>query len=190
MPTAADAATGTDAATVLDASPHDAAAGDAGVGPSDAGLADAGDGSVSIPMVTVPFDISQYSGITFWGMTTTPNDGGPLSVKIQFPDTDTDPRGGVCNGGFTDGGGDTSKCYDSYASYVSFTNTWQQFTVWLSTDGGSPDGGGLAQDGCGPLATWTPRAVYGVNWQAEDSDGPDAGPETYDLWVDGVYFLK
>jgi hypothetical protein len=81
---------------------------DAGADP-----ADAGPGS---PKYTVPFDISRFKAVTFWGMTTTPDaDTGSLAVKISFPDTDTDPRGQICNGG----GGNTSKCYNSYAATSS-----------------------------------------------------------------------
>ena len=93
---------------------------DAGADP-----ADAGPGS---PKYTVPFDISHYKAVTFWGMTTTPDaTSGMMLVKMSFPDTDTDPRGEVCNGG----GGNTSKCYNSYAKTFAFTTSWQQFTVML-----------------------------------------------------------
>ena len=101
---------------------------DAGADP-----ADAGPGS---PKYTVPFDISRYKAVTFWGMTTTPDpDTEALLVKMSFPDTDTDPRGQICNGG----GGNTSKCYNSYAANFKFTTSWQQFTVTLDAgDGGHP----------------------------------------------------
>ncbi len=96
----------------------------------------AGDAGPPIPMVTVPFDISRYKAITFWGMTTTPDPTtNSMQVKVQFPDTDTDPRGEICNGG----GGNTSKCYNSYASYLNFTTSWQKFTVLLDAGkGGVP----------------------------------------------------
>ena len=132
--------------------------GDAGVITGDAG----------VPMVTVPFDISRYKAITFWGMTTTPDPTtNSMQVKVSFPDTDTDPRGQVCNGG----GGNTSKCYNSYAAYLNFTTSWQQFTVFLdaSDRGLTASGGiGIAIDTTwGYLqAQWIPTQVYGINWQA------------------------
>jgi len=158
---------------------------DAGA-PSDPG-ADAGDG----PRVTVPFDISRYKAVTFWGMTTTPDpEKGSLEVKISFPDTDTDPRGQICNGG----GGNTSKCYNSYAAYFKFTTSWQQFTVALDTgDGGVPAAGGIAIDPTWGYqgAQWLPTQVYGINWQAQRNTAPeDAPPLMTDIWVDDVYFVE
>jgi hypothetical protein len=158
---------------------------DAGA-PSDPGP-DAGDG----PRVTVPFDISRYKAVTFWGMTTTPDpDEGSLEVKISFPDTDTDPRGQICNGG----GGNTSKCYNSYAARFKFTTTWQQFTVTLDAgDGGVPAAGGIAIDPTWGYqgAQWLPTQVYGINWQAQRNVAPgDAPPLMTDIWVDDVYFVE
>jgi hypothetical protein len=142
-------------------------------------------------MVTVPFDISRYKAVTFWGMTTTPDPmKGSLRVKVQFPDTDTDPRGQVCNGG----GPNTSKCYNSYAAYVEFTTSWQQFTVLLDpgTDRVPPPGGIAIDPSWGyQQAQWLPNAVYGINWQAQKDTLPDAGPPLEaDIWIDDVYFVE
>lgn len=143
-------------------------------------------------MVTVPFDISRYKKLTFWGMTTTPDPTtGSLHVKVSFPDPDTDPRGQVCNGGSSD----TSLCYNSYAAYVEFTNSWQQFTVLLDAGG---DGGVAPTDGISidpswgnQRAKWIPTMVYGINWQAQRNTDPDAGPPLMtDIWVDDVYFVQ
>jgi hypothetical protein len=156
---------------------------DAGADP-----ADAGEGA---PRYTVPFDISRYKAVTFWGMTTTPDpDKGSLEVKISFPDTDTDPRGQVCNGG----GGNTSKCYNSYAAFFKFTTSWQQFTVMLDAGtGGVPVSGGIAIDPSWGFqgAQWLPTQVYGINWQAQRNTLPeDAPPLMTDIWVDDVYFVE
>jgi hypothetical protein len=156
---------------------------DAGADP-----ADAGPGS---PKYTIPFDISRYKAVTFWGMTTTPDpDTEVLQVKMSFPDTDTDPRGQVCNGG----GGNTSKCYNSYAANLKFTTSWQQFTVMLDAgNGGPPPTGGIAIDPSWGFqgAQWIPTAVYGINWQAQRNTMPGDGPPLMtDIWVDDVYFVE
>ena len=158
---------------------------DAGADP-----ADAGPGS---PKYTIPFDISRYKAVTFWGMTTTPDpDSGSLAVKISFPDTDTDPHGQVCNGG----GGNTSKCYNSYAANFKFTTSWQQFTVALDTgagDGGTSGAVGIAIDPTWGFqgAQWLPAQVYGINWQAQRNIDPGAAPPLMtDIWVDDVYFVE
>ncbi len=167
--------------------------GDAGApDASNTSASDAGDAGPSIPKTTVPFDISRYKAFTFWGMTTTPDPTtGWLAVKVQLPDTDTDPRGEVCNGG----GGNTSKCYNSYAHNLHFTTSWQQFTVVLDAGG---DGGVAPDDGIAidPLwgyqqARWMPTQVYGINWQAQRNIAPDAGaPLMTEIWVDDVYFVE
>jgi len=194
---AADA-TAMDATTTTDAAASDAAADDAAVGDAaasdaaagDAAVGDASDAAPPIPRVTVPFDISGYKGITFWGMTTTPDPAtSTLQVKVQFPDTDTDPRGEICNGG----GGNTSECYNSYAAYLDFTTTWQQYTVLLDPGdgGGAPDGGiAIDTDWGYSRAQWLPTQVYGINWQAQKNTDPDAGSLTTELWIDDVYFVK
>jgi hypothetical protein len=153
--------------------------------------ASAADAGASIPMVTVPFDISRYKAITFWGMTTTPDPtAGSMQVKVQFPDTDTDPRGQICNGG----GGNTSMCYNSYAAYLNFTTSWKEFTVLLDAGkGGVSPTGGIAIDKTWGYqqAEWIPTQVYGINWQAQRNIGPDEGPPLKtDIWVDDVYFVE
>ncbi len=124
-------------------------------------------------------------------MTTTPDSvSGALQVKMSFPDTDTDPRGQVCNGG----GGNTSKCYNSYAANFQFTTSWQQFTVTLDAgDGGVPAAGGIAIDPSWGFqqAQWIPTQVYGINWQAQRNTDPGSGPPLMtDIWVDDVYFVE
>ena len=178
-------------AGVVDASGVDATVDDATVADAASDAGDAGDAGPSIPRITIPFDISRYKGITFWGMTTTPDDTGSLQVKVGFPDTDTDPRGEVCNGG----GGDLSKCYNNYAAYLNFTTSWQQFIVLLDAGDGGVDGppdGGIAIDSTWGYqnAQWIPTQVYGINWQGQKNTDPDAGPVSTDIWVDDVYFLE
>jgi hypothetical protein len=165
--------------------------GDAGAPTGNTGAGGAGDAGPPIPRTTVPFDISHYKAVTFWGMTTTPDSTGSLLVKMQFPDTDTDPRGNVCNGG----GGNTSKCYNSYATFFQFTTSWQQFTVKLDAgaDGGAAPIDGIAIDPTWGYqqAQWLPTQVYGINWQAQRNTNPDAGPPlATDIWVDDVYFIE
>jgi hypothetical protein len=165
---------------------------DAGVPAGKAAAGDAGDAGPPIPRTTIPFDISRYKAFTFWGMTTTPDSmTGSLQVKVQLPDTDTDPRGEICTGGSSD----TSLCYNSYAQLLKFTTSWQQFTVKLDAGG---DGGVAPSDGISidpswgyQRAQWIPTQVYGINWQAQRNEAPDAGPPLMtDIWIDDVYFIE
>jgi hypothetical protein len=169
--------------------PDAGATGDAAAdaAPKDA-ASDGGDAAPPIPKVTVPFDISAYKGIVFWGKATTTDagDAGALDLKVQLPDTDTDPRGGVCNGAAAGASdlSDTSQCYNSYAVHEMVTGDWQRFTVMF---------GDLQIDpnfGYQNPAPWDGKKVYGINWQGQKNSVPDAGAETVDFWIDDVYFIQ
>ncbi len=170
-----------DAGVSVDAAVHDAAA------LADAAIHDAGEdgGEAGVPMMTVPFDISQYKGITFWGKTTA-GDAGSLDVKVQFPDTDTDPRGGVCNSGVAHAAdpADLGQCFNSYAEHVTFTGDWQQFTVMFSDLAIDPTYGYQMPN------PWSGTNVYALQWQGQDNNAPDSGTVVMDLWVDDVYFIQ
>jgi hypothetical protein len=182
-----DASSAADASSTGDATVHDASDGAIADGSStsieDSG-SDSGDAAPPIPKVTVPFDISQYKGITFWGMSAGADAAG-LDVKVQFPDTDTDPRGYVCNSpeAGANGPDDVTLCYNSFAEHLTFTGDWQQFTVMFAD---------LQQDpGYGhPVAAWNSSQVYGINWQAQDSDPLGSPAITTDFWIDDVYFIQ
>jgi hypothetical protein len=162
----------------------DAAAADADV--ADASPGDAGDGAPPTPRVTVPFDISQYKGIVFWGKAG--QDGGTLDVKVQFPDTETDPRGGVCNGAAAGAAGpcDHAQCYNSYALHEMFTSEWQEFTVLFNDPAFAID----PSWGYQSVSIWDGKKIYGVNWQSQKNTPADAGALGVEFWVDDVYFIQ
>jgi hypothetical protein len=163
-------------------------AGDAASVATDASLddgGDAGDAGPPIPRVTVPFDISQYKGITFWGRTALPDDAGGTDVKVAFPNTDTDPRGNVCNSpeaGAADFD-DVTLCYNSYSFHVTFTDAWTPYTIMFSKLG-------LENFGYSTPNPFTGKQVYGINWQEQDNDMDDANGQPMDLWIDDVYFIQ
>jgi hypothetical protein len=116
---------------------------------------------------TATYDASAYVGFVFWGRT-----GGTTTdgvVRILVPDANTDPRGMVC-----------TTCYEYLGADLSFTATWQQFTV-MYTD--------LAQQNPGvPVeTTLDAAAVYGVQFQVSTKAPPD---EAFDILVDDIYFIK
>jgi len=158
--------------------------------PVDGGLpADAGP-EASVPQVTVPTDISTYSGFTFWAMSGI--DGGTVSVHTLFPDTDTDPRGGKC-GIANDAGGVNYQCSDDFQHTDTFGATWTQVTISLagcSTGAVSCD---LSQRAFGtvPVGTFfNPTQVYGAKWQSDGSQFVDAAPVVTGFYVDDAYFVQ
>jgi hypothetical protein len=166
----------------------DADAGDSGSAP-DATTLDAGvDGDAGSPVARriVPFDISAYKGITFWGRTDTPGDAGGLDVEVLFPDTDTDPLGGICNSPTAGASGpnDYSQCNNSFAAQLTFTGQWQQFTVMFRDLAINPSFGYQVP---GPF---TGKSVYGISWQAQDTATPNAKNQSMDVWVDDAYFVR
>ncbi|MCL2450498.1 MAG: hypothetical protein FWD17_16240, partial [Polyangiaceae bacterium] len=161
-------------ATVTDAGDVEASSVDAGAD---------GDAGASAAYATVPFDISQYSGITFWGRTDI-DEGGGVDLKVLFPDWDTDPRGGVCNGPPADASSsDISQCYNSYAVHVTLHSGWQQYFVLFSNVQIDPSRGYQG-------AQWDATKVYGIDWQEQDNATPDSTNQPMDLWIDDVYFIK
>ncbi len=156
--------------------------GDAGVPPSNAGAGDAGDAGPSIPRSTIPFDISRYKAFTFWGMTTTPDPTtGYMQVKVQFPDTDTDPRGEICNGG----GGEYFEVLQQLRSRI--LQLHDQLATVHGVAGRGGDGGVAPADGIAidptwgyQRAQWIPTQVYGINWQAQRNDDPGRWPSPHD----------
>lgn len=175
---------------------------DAGTNPEAGARADASSdaggntGDAGPPMRTVPFDISAYKGIAFWGRADI--ETGTMDVKVLFPDTDTDPRGGVCNG-LQAGIGDpnnTSRCYNSYAvQHMSFTGEWKPFVVLfkdLTIDPtfGFQQPGPFTADNAEAGQVIGSKNVYGINWQGQKNSIPDAGVVSVDIWVDDVYFIQ
>jgi hypothetical protein len=168
---------------------------EAGTGAVDASLDSAANADVGPPMMTVPFDISAYKGISFWAKADI--DSGTLDIKVLFPDTDTDPRGGVCNGLQAGIGNpsNTSRCYNSYAVHLNLTGEWQQFTVLFSDLKIDPTFGfqqpaPFLKEGADAGSTVGSENVYGINWQGQKNTIPDAGAVSIDFWVDDVYFLQ
>jgi hypothetical protein len=194
IPEAGGPGPGGDAAAVADAKAEATALGDAKADTS-ATTGDGGDAGPPIPKITVPFDISQYKGIAFWGKAVSPPDAGSLDVKVQFPDTDTDPRGGVCNSEIAGAGGpsDTMQCYNSYAEHVQMTGDWQQFIVLFKDLKIDPNFGfqtpGPFTNGEAGVVVGS-KKVYGINWQAQKNSMTTDGAESFDFWVDDVYFVQ
>jgi hypothetical protein len=111
------------------------------------------------------FPVNDYDGIVFWGRLG--GDAGSISVGVLFPDTNTDPQGGVC-----------THCFDDLSMNVTFTTTWQEFKVPFAS---------LKQSGFGsPKETTLASAgIYAIQFQASTID--PAG-QAFDLWIDDIYF--
>ncbi len=121
----------------------------------------------------VPYDLSAHTGIVFWGRSPVSN-----RVKVMIANADTDPQAGNC--GQSDAA--TEQCWDSFSTYVTFTDTWQKFEVRFRD---------LQQEGWGhaaPSGTFDTTTAYLLGFQVNGPASSTAAPVTADFWVDDLYF--
>jgi hypothetical protein len=121
----------------------------------------------------VTYDISQYSGIVFWGRA-----AAASRVKFMIQNIDTDAQGGRC--GTTDAS--SERCWDNFSTYVNFTDTWQRFEVRFSD---------LEQEGWGhaaPDGVFDSTKTYSIYF-AVNGPGKAGDPAVNaDFWIDDIYF--
>ena len=120
----------------------------------------------------LPYDLSGYTGVTFWAKSEPVPDG---LLRVMFPMIDdTEVKfGGLCDEALVGPG----RCNDAYQTLVvvSAAATWQQFVVPFSS---------LSQQGWGERFTWNPAHVTTIQLQA-----PGAG-SLADFWIDDVYLTR
>jgi len=122
----------------------------------------------------VPYDVTQYKGVTFWAQVTGTAD---TALRIKFPMTDETKiiDGGSCDEAVVG----MNKCSDDYGEQFNLpgNGSWKQFTIkWDDT--------GFHQEGWGAMFTWNPMHVTSIQIQSVDKTEP------YDFWVDDIYFIK
>lgn len=119
----------------------------------------------------VAYDLTPYTGITFWAMAT-PGTDTQLRVKLPMRAETRVEDGGLCIQS------STSNCSDDWGEKFSLpTNgNWKQITVRFSDPG-------FLQQGWGAAYAWDPTDVTSIQIQASDS------AQTYDFWIDDVYLL-
>lgn len=113
-----------------------------------------------------PYNATAYRGLTFWAMSVT-----NTTLRVAFPDIDTDPAGARCS----PAGGATG-CFDHWGSYVVLNSGWNKITVLFTS---------LQQDGWGNLApTFRADTVFSAQFNI-------AAPQSiFDVWVDDVALLR
>jgi hypothetical protein len=116
------------------------------------------------------YDASRYNAITFWARTTA-SDAAKFSasVRVQFPDRDTDPDGQVCT---ADG---SLGCSDHYGRTIVLSTTWTKYTIRFNQ---------LQQAGFGqPASGFDAAHLYGIEFQF-------ALGSTFDCWIDDIAFTS
>jgi hypothetical protein len=132
-------------------------------------------GGVVTQPLKVPYDVSGYKAITFWGRTGKMSIPSNQMVQFKMPmldDTKT-TDGGICVDSTS------NKCSASFGKFLAFTGAWQQFTLNFGAKG-SP--GDLSQESWGAVFTWDPTRVVSIQFQP-------AADSTFDVWIDDVAFV-
>ncbi len=133
------------------------------------------------------YDATAYQGVTLWLKV---GPGSASKVRVQIPDVNTDPDGGVCSAecysarvGTIKAEGTTTRritteptCYNAHGRTINATNGWTQYYFefdWLSQESrwGSPRRGSLDA-----------TSVFSLEFQAEEKG------EKFDISVDEVAF--
>ena len=119
----------------------------------------------------VPYDLSKFTGLTFFAMAT-PGTDTRLRVKLPMLANTPTEDGGACLDG-------ADRCGDAWGEvFVLPSNgNWKQVTVRFSD-------AAFAQEGWGASFAWNPADVTSIQIQSTDST------ETYDFWIDDMYFIR
>ncbi len=126
-----------------------------------------------------PYDVSSYTGVTFWAMAT--QTSGTFHLRVKFPNAQTDgdafaaPGNTYGNPPSACFGGDASSnsaCFDDFSDDIAtITSTWAPVTIAFATDLGQHQFGEQFASGV-DLTT-----VYGIEFEVEGLGAPggDAG---------------
>lgn len=108
------------------------------------------------------FDASCCEGVRFWGKST---GDGISDVRLKVGDWQTDPAGGACK-----------ECFNDFGAYLTFTETWQEFTIKFADMRQEPYWGE-------PKAALDTSAIYQIQWQVSQNGRP------FDITVDDVQLV-
>lgn len=143
--------------------------------PSDSGNASA-----------VPLDISAYTAITFWAMSST--SGGSM-VRVKLPDDQTYGADSTAKCYQADSGVEfAGKCDDDFSYTASVTSAWTQFTVGLSANSAVDP---LMQNAFGAqYADIDSHNVFGIQFENEGSGLMDGGASAFQFCIAQIDFVK
>jgi predicted small secreted protein len=113
----------------------------------------------------VPYDVSGYTGISFWVRA---DKGAAMRFKMPMTDETKVEDGGACVESAT------NKCSDNFGVNVPLTKNWVKKTVMFSM---------MKQEAWGKAFTWNPAHVTSIQFQVPAS-------AAFDVWIDDVAFIK
>jgi hypothetical protein len=137
-------------------------------------LVEAADGGVA---ALLPYDLTGYSGITFWAMTS-PTADNKLRFKVVMRGETLIREGGTCDEAVVG----INKCGDSWGWTFTapVTGAWQQVTVQFANLTK------FKQEGWGHVVAWNPSDVLAIQIQAQGTEMD----QPFDFWIDDVYLFR
>lgn len=114
-----------------------------------------------------PYDISRFSGITFFARAL----GGANQLVVLFPNIDTDERGELCN---PFSGGENA-CDNHFQHVLELSGEWSSYSVLLEDLVQGPG------EGRRP-ARFDAEQVFGVQFAAPAN-------VSFDIWIDDLSFV-
>lgn len=132
---------------------------------------------------TSSFDASAYGGVAFWikGTATTQDGTDKLMVLARMPDVlpGTPATGSCCDDKVLG-----SECYSAHRAVVSMTAEWTEVKIaWSDFKN--------ATYGFGSALTFNPNRLRDITLSFNHDAAATTGDGTsFDVWVDGVRFLK
>lgn len=110
------------------------------------------------------YDASRFVGISFFARHGT---GSAWRIRVQLPDGNTDPDGGVCK-----------QCFNDFGATVDLTEEWTKYTIPFDSLGQTGDWG-----------TPTPGRIdrsklFGIQFRVKNMDEP------FDIWIDDIAFIR
>jgi len=135
-----------------------------------------------------PVDLSDYTGLVFWGQAN--HDAGSTSVLVQFQDSNTDPRGKICN----PVPGSPDECYNGFGVVLELGDSIARYDIDFAELEQNPLWGHHPEP-----SIFDREHVYGLVFQIDTPGGVCQPPNvclggppklTFDVWIDDLYFVK
>jgi hypothetical protein len=127
---------------------------------------------------TADIDLSSFTGITFWAMSST-----SVSLHVKFPDSNTDgsdPQAACIVGG------STGSCFDAFYAPETLTATWTQYTITFATDLLQAGFGGTA----GTFSGLKQTNVRQIQFENEGAATADGSAPAFQMCIGPVSFTK
>ena len=110
------------------------------------------------------YDASRFVGISFFARH---GAGSAWRIRVQFPDGNTDPDGGVCG-----------QCFNDFGATIDLTEDWTKYTVLFDSLGQTGDWGT-------PHPERIDRSkLFGIQFRVKNVDEP------FDIWIDDIAFVR